>query len=386
MKDERLEQLLKQALTPEIDEKDLRIKRKSEHSSMNHKITKNRTFKHRRHIPAAVAVAALLIASSVTVFAAWQYLSAKDVASANADEQLASQFEQNNWLSEYETQHCWDYDITLLGVVSGNEISEHLSKDDQGNVEGDRTYIAVAIAYADGKPMPDVQSDDFDRTQFFVSPYIRGFNPEKYNAYTLSGGVTCFVSGGIQYRLVETDNVEYFADCGIYVGVSDGDMYNNQAYIYDTDTGDILRNETYQGVNALFHLSVDTAKADSVKAAGIIAGINDSEPNSESLWTLSEADRWINSLTAKNINGKAEPVETSRKTVTTDEFIRSEYGDLSAENGVAEKDAVLKEYFPNGAGMSEIMEKHATTMDDAWVETYTLNGDGTITYLKYVPR
>lgn len=55
-------------------------------------------------------------------------------------------------------------------------------------------------------------------------------------------------------------------------------------------------------------------------------------------------------------------------------FIRSEYGDLSAENGVAEKDAVLKEYFPNGAGMSEIMEKHATTMDDAWVETYTLNG------------
>ena len=79
-------------------------------------------------------------------------------------------------------------------------------------------------------------------------------------------------------------------------------------------------------------------------------------------------------------------METSRKTVTTDEFIRSEYGDLSAENGVAEKDAVLKEYFPNGAGMSEIMEKHATTMDDAWVETYTLNGDGTITYLKYVPR
>lgn len=28
MKDERLEQLLKQALTPEIDEKDLRIKKK----------------------------------------------------------------------------------------------------------------------------------------------------------------------------------------------------------------------------------------------------------------------------------------------------------------------------------------------------------------------
>lgn len=384
MKDEHLEQILKQALTPEIDEEDLKLKRKAEHSSMNHRQYKNKHSVNRKHFPAAVAVAALLICTSITGFAAWHYLSARDVASANADEQLASQFEQNNWLSEYETQHCGDYDITLLGVVSGNEISEHLSKDDQGNVDGDRTYIAVAIAYADGKPMPDVQSDDFDSTQFFVSPYIRGFNPEKYNAYTLSGGVTCFVSGGIQYRLVETDNVEYFADCGIYVGVSDGDRYHNQAYIYDTDTGDILRNETYQGVNALFDLPVDTAKADSVKAAGIIAGINDSEPDGASLWTLSEADRWLNSLTAENINAKAEPVETSRKTVTAEEFILAESGEASADADTTA--AIMNEYFPDGAGMSAIMAKHTASMDDTWVETYTLNPDGTVTYLKYVPR
>lgn len=197
MNDERLEQLLKQALIPEIKEDDLKMKRKIRSSSVTHKTVPRRTIKNRRHLPAAVAVAALLIASSVTVFAAWHYLSARDVAMANADEQLASHFEQSNWLSEYETQHCSDYDITLLGVVSGNEISEHLSKDDQSNVDGDRTYIAVAIAYADGKPMPDVQSDDFERTQFFVSPYIHGLNPEKYNAYTLSVGVTCFVSDGI---------------------------------------------------------------------------------------------------------------------------------------------------------------------------------------------
>ena len=384
MNDERLEQLLKQALIPEIKEDDLKMKRKTRSSSVTHKTVPRRTIKNRRHLPVAVAVAALLIASSVTVFAAWRYLSARDVAMANADEQLASHFEQSNWLSEYETQHCSDYDITLLGVVSGNEISEHLSKDDQGNVDGDRTYIAVAIAYADGKPMPDVQSDDFERTQFFVSPYIYGFNPEKYNAYTLSGGVTCFVSDGIQYRLVETDNVEYFADCGIYVGVSDGDMYNNQAYIYDTDTGEILRSETYQGVNALFDLSVNTAKADSVKASGIIADINDSEPNGGYLRILSEGDRWLNSLTTENINEKAKPVEDSRKTVTAEEFIFEESGETLADADTAA--AIMKEYFPDGAGMSVIMEKHTAAMDDAWVETYTLNPDGTITCLRYVPR
>ena len=385
MNDERLEQLLKQALIPEIKEDDLKMKRKTGSSSVTHKTVPRRTIKNRRHLPTAVAVAALLIASSVTVFAAWHYLSARDVAMANADEQLASHFEQSNWLSEYETQHCGDYDITLLGVVSGNEISEHLSEDDQGNVDGDRTYIAVAIACADGKPMPDVQSDDFERTQFFVSPYIHGFNPEKYNVYTLSGGVTCFVSDGIQYRLVETDNVEYFADCGIYVGVSDGDMYNKQAYIYDTDTGEILRSETYQGVNALFDLPVNTAKADPVKASGIIAAINDSEPNGgEYLWILSEGDRWLNSLTTENINEKAKPVEDSRKTVTAEEFIFEESGETSADTDTAA--AIMKEYFPDGAGMSGIMAKHTAAMDEAWVETYTLNPDGTITCLRYVPR
>ena len=46
----------------------------------------------------------------------------------------------------------------------------------------------------------------------------------------------------------------------------------------------------------------------------------------------------------------------------------------------------MKEYFPDGVGMSAIMEKHAAAMDDAWVETYTLNPDGTITCLRYVPR
>ena len=48
--------------------------------------------------------------------------------------------------------------------------------------------------------------------------------------------------------------------------------------------------------------------------------------------------------------------------------------------------AIMKEYFPDGAGMSVIMEKHTAAMDDAWVETYTLNPDGTITCLRYVPR
>ena len=47
---------------------------------------------------------------------------------------------------------------------------------------------------------------------------------------------------------------------------------------------------------------------------------------------------------------------------------------------------ILKEYFPDGTGMSEWMTRSGTSMEDAFVETYTLNTDGTITILRYVPN
>lgn len=185
MTDERLDQLLKQALTPEIDDCELKINRLEGEQNMNHSENKKSGTKTWRYLP--VASAAVFLLSSATVFAAWHYLSAKDLAIENADERLAQEFEQNNWLDEYETQTYGDYDITLLGVVTGNKISDHLSKDDQGNIDGDKAYIAVAISHADGSSMPDTQSEEFDSAQFFVSPYIKGLNPVQYNAYTLGG-------------------------------------------------------------------------------------------------------------------------------------------------------------------------------------------------------
>ena len=77
-------------------------------------------------------------------------------------------------------------------------------------------------------------------------------------------------------------------------------------------------------------------------------------------------------------------MEDSRKIVTAEEFIFEESGETPADADTAA--AIMKEYFPDGAGMSVIMEKHTAAMDDAWVETYTLNPDGTITCLRYVPR
>lgn len=389
MTDEKLDLILKQALSPEIDDCDVKIKTmdmERKENMINYEKNKNfkkSSVKSWKHAAVAAAAIAVTMVSSITAYAAWRYFSAKDVAAEIADNRLAQEFEQNNWMDECETQTYGNYDITLLGIVSGDEISSHLSKTDSGEIDGDKTYMAVAIAHSDGTPMPD--SSKTDEEQFYVSPYIEGLDPARYNASVLGGNNTLFVSDGIQYRLLETDNIECFADRKIYIGVSDGEAYDDKAYVYDSVSGDISRNESYEGVNALFTLSIDSNLADQKKAAEVIAAMDNYEAGGEYTEILSEADRWVNSITPENIDEKAAPLESSRQVLSLSEFAEYVMGEAADGADVDAEAAVLDEYFPDGAGMSEIMTKSAASKEDAYVETYTLNSDDTVTILRYVP-
>ena len=389
MTDEKLDLILKQALSPEIDECDVKIKTmdmERKENMINYEKNKNfkkSSVKSWKHAAAAAAAIAVTMVSSITAYAAWRYFSAKDVAAEIADNRLAQEFEQNNWMDECETQTYGNYDITLLGIVSGDEISSHLSKTDSGEIDGDKTYMAVAIAHSDGTPMPD--SSKTDEEQFYVSPYIEGLDPARYNASVLGGNNTLFVSDGIQYRVLETDNIECFADRKIYIGVSDGEAYDDKAYVYDSVSGDISRNESYEGVNALFTLSIDSNLADQKKAAEVIAAMDNYEAGGEYTEILSEADRWVNSITPENIDEKAAPVESSRQILSLSEFAEYVMGEAADGADVDAEAAVLDEYFPDGVGMSEVMTKSAASKEDAYVETYTLNSDDTVTILRYVP-
>ena len=389
MTDEKLDLILKQALSPEIDDCDVKIKTmdmERKENMINYEKNKNfkkSSVKSWKHAAVAAAAIAVTMVSSITAYAAWRYFSAKDVAAEIADNRLAQEFEQNNWMDECETQTYGNYDITLLGIVSGDEISSHLSKTDSGEIDGDKTYMAVAIAHSDGTPMPD--SSKTDEEQFYVSPYIEGLDPARYNASVLGGNNTLFVSDGIQYRLLETDNIECFADRKIYIGVSDGEAYDDKAYVYDSVSGDISRNESYEGVNALFTLSIDSNLADQKRAAEVIAAMDNYEAGGEYTEILSEADRWVNSITPENIDEKAAPLESSRQVLSLSEFAEYVMGEAADGADVDAEAAVLDEYFPDGAGMSEIMTKSAASKEDAYVETYTLNSDDTVTILRYVP-
>ena len=389
MTDEKLDLILKQALSPEIDDCDVKIKTmdmERKENMINYEKNKNfkkSSVKSWKHAAVAAVAIAVTMVSSITAYAAWRYFSAKDVAAEIADNRLAQEFEQNNWMDECETQTYGNYDITLLGIVSGDEISSHLSKTDSGEIDGDKTYMAVAIAHSDGTPMPD--SSKTDEEQFYVSPYIEGLDPARYNASVLGGNNTLFVSDGIQYRLLETDNIECFADRKIYMGVSEGEAYDDKAYVYDSVSGDISRNESYEGVNALFTLSIDSNLADQKRAAEVIAAMDNYEAGGEYTEILSEADRWVNSITPENIGEKATPLESSRQVLSLSEFAEYVMGEAADGADVDAEAVVLDEYFPDGAGMSEIMTKSAASKEDAYVETYTLNSDDTVTILRYVP-
>lgn len=389
MTDEKLDLILKQALSPEIDDCDVKIKTmdmERKENMINYEKNKNfkkSSVKSWKHAAVAAAAIAVTMVSSITAYAAWRYFSAKDVAAEIADNRLAQEFEQNNWMDECETQTYGNYDITLLGIVSGDEISSHLSKTDSGEIDGDKTYMAVAIAHSDGTPMPD--SSKTDEEQFYVSPYIEGLDPARYNASVLGGNNILFVSDGIQYRLLETDNIECFADRKIYMGVSEGEAYDDKAYVYDSVSGDISRNESCDGVNALFTLSIDSNLADQKRAAEVIAAMDNYEAGGEYTEILSEADRWVNSITPENIDEKATPLESSRQVLSLSEFAEYVMGEAADGADVDAEAAVLDEYFPDGVGMSEVMTKSAASKEDAYVETYTLNSDDTVTILRYVP-
>ncbi len=262
--DAKLEQLLQQALSPEqepdawLNQKILRKAKETE--TMNH-----RTF--RKNIPAAVlTIAAVLAAGSITAVAAWKYLTLDQVAEEAGDQGLAAAFQSKDAVSINETQEYGDYKITLLGVVSGENLSQYVASDQAETIRNDRTYVVTAIENADGSPRPQVSEESYGNDPFFVSPLIKGQNPVWFNSVTMSGGYSEFVQDGIQYRIAETDNVEMFADRTLYLAVNDGTFFAPDAYCFDEATGEITRNEGYEGVNALFLLPLDKGKADKEKA------------------------------------------------------------------------------------------------------------------------
>lgn len=286
---DKIDGLLKEALTPS-KKPDARLNQDILRRAMEDNNMKKPFF---RTVPVMAAVlTAVLATGSLTAYGAWKYLNPEQVAEEFGDKQLANAFKEEGAVNINESQEYGDYKITLMGTVSGNKLSAYTTESD-GVMLTDRTYSVISIEKKDGSAMPDVSEDGYK--EFLASPFIKGENPVFCNIFYMGGGSSTFTKDGVQYKLIDHDNIEVFAGRGVYLGVLDNPFYDNSAYNYDETTGEITRNENYKGLNALFKLPLDMSKADEEAAKKQIEKWNkDLEDNNDEDSTSMEnsTDKW----------------------------------------------------------------------------------------------
>lgn len=405
MKDE-MDALLKHVLTPREEAGD----------TLNRQILEmikedgNMRQKKYRRISAAAVAAALVAATSVTAVAAWQYRSAADVADKIGDDKLSDYFVEQMTdpagKAEFaatdgitgESQSYGGYRVTVLGMLSGEGLSEFQHMSD-GEVKSDRTYCAVAIQREDGAQI------DAEHEEFFVSPLIGGLKPWFYNIASMHGNYNEFVEGGVLYRLLECENIEYFADHDLYLCVTDTTFYDNNLYFYDEADGSISRNTEYQGLNALFDLEMDRSLADPVKAQALIDEIEhptdastdrdstldtDGEPAMPE--EIAEAMAWAATLTPENIEQYCVRMENTVQTLAVDEngyfvwgpwLVNEEVSDTRGGGGGKAKASYLQDNIEQGMWIDSY---GGGSMEDLVITTFTPNVDGTLTFAAWVPK
>lgn len=220
----------------------------------------------KRSFTVAAVVAAVMILST-TALAAWYFLKPSQIADQLGDEKLSSAFDDNKNTITGKSETSGNYVFTLLGVVSGKDITDNPTYNEIGDILSDRTYTVVAIQKKDGSPMPSPQDDEYTNTTFYISPYVKGLKPWQVNMNTLNGGYYETVVDGVMYRISDCNAVTMFADKGVYLGINSGSFYNPEAFSYDEATGVLSPNKDFDGVNVVYDLPIDKALADPEKAA-----------------------------------------------------------------------------------------------------------------------
>ena len=276
MKDfEKLDKLLYQTLSVDNEPDDY----------LNQKIIKKVEERNRmkgvskKKLSTVAMVAMIVLIMSVSVFAISKLLTPKEAAEKLGNKSLAAAFEGKDAIVINETQTKDGYNVTLLGIVTGEKISDF--KHSGEKIYPERSYAVVTIAKKDGTPMPDFNDPEYDERSFLVTPLIKGQNPIRLNIFHMNGGSNRFIEDGVMYCLVECDSLNIFADRGLYLAVLSDTFYDVNAYDFNSKTGEIKPKADYDGVNILFNLPLDPSKGDHEKAEKYLQTLKEKEKTSD---------------------------------------------------------------------------------------------------------
>ncbi len=209
---------------------------------------RRRNFAGSHFMKAAVIVLCLLVGGT-TAYAAVHLLTANEAAEQMGNDKLAKEFAG---LSEQVvTKKSGDYKISYLGKVSGKKL---LDEEINSSVSKEKSYYVVAVENTKKKD-----------ERMIASPFVKGKAPWQYNLFIMGGSSESQLIDGIRYYIYECDNLDIFANYGVYLGVSD-QTPGAENFCYDKKTGEISVNPKYKGVSVLFEVSLDKTKANEDKA------------------------------------------------------------------------------------------------------------------------
>ena len=341
-----------------------------------------KTYGMKKAVAAAMAVC-IIGAVGVTGFAAYHYLNPAQVASeiGGAENALAKAFDSKDAVAVNETQSSNGYDIRLLGLVSGADLSPYVTSEVQQQLNEKKTYAALAISRTDGQQIED--------KNLCVSPLINGVDWKTANNGTMHTGLSYFQKDGILYELMECDDLEIFSDRGVQVGVVDAFGKEGEAFTMDEKTGVYQKAANYTGTNALFELPLDTAKADPNAADQQIQEMKNELVNGDSadadntVSDNTEVDHYIaQALKATDVN---DFLTSHAKRLETQVLPIQEDGTVTFTN--AEGDEGSSDVTGLKTGEKTIQDvSSADTLESVRLGVYTLNDDNTVTYEIYMPN
>ena len=201
----------------------------------------------------AVTIAAAVALLTVSAYAASRWLSPAQVADLHGDPLLSQAFQSEDAVRLDQSVQTENFCVTLAGLVSGENLSEWTDQADQS-----RTYAVMILESLDGTPL-DI--DDFSITEYTFTPLVAGFTPWSVNNWTLDAGVSLLEQDGALYYLLDTRNIEMFADHTVYMAFYQGRLPDPDIFTMAED-GTISFSESFEGPQALFTLPLDESKAD----------------------------------------------------------------------------------------------------------------------------
>lgn len=206
----------------------------------------------------ALLIAAAVALLAVSVSAAVVWLTPAQVADRVEEPLLAEAFQSEDAIVLDESVTAGDYQITLAGMVSGEDLS--VPTDYNGEIINDRTYAVFRVARADGEPLTDYPNLGY-------SPLVDGYHVRCVNAWTLGTTTQQFIEDGVIYCLFDCRNLEMFADHPVRFAIYEGGVPNTDLFSMAEDGTLSLRESV---VGALFTLPLDESKADPAAAQAFV--------------------------------------------------------------------------------------------------------------------